>query len=132
LPQIYEELQSLIQKAEDDMRALPKAPSADPLAEVLQLVHNFMSDVRQHLEGTPEEDGLLQSIRPAQLKFQRAIRATVPNFVPYEKSSANSGQALPTPAFLANEENQSEISFAEVVNTKGVIYIDEVFDKAQT
>jgi len=114
------------------MRALPKAPSADPLAEVLQLVHNFMSDVRQHLEGTPEEDGLLQSIRPAQLKFQRAIRATVPNFVPYEKSSANSGQALPTPAFLANEENQSENPFAEVINTKGVIYIDEVFDKAQT
>jgi hypothetical protein len=132
LPEIYEELQSLIQKAEDEVRALPKAPSGDPLAEVLYLVGNFMSDLTQHLEGTPEEDGLLQSIRPAQLKFQRAIRATVPRFVPYAKSSANSGRDLPSPTFLANEETESENSFANVVDTKGIIHIDEVFEKAQT
>ena len=90
---------------------------------------NFLSDLSRHLDGTPEEDGLLQSIRPAQLKFQRAIRGTVPKFVPYEKSSAT--QSLPSPPFLANEESDSEDTLQIATNTEGVIHIDEVYDKAQ-
>ena len=131
MPQIYEELQGLIQKAEEDVRALPKAPSSDPVAEVLHMVGTFMGDLTQHLEGTPDEHGLLQSIRPAQLKFQRAIRATMPRFVPYAKSSASGDRDLPPPSFLANEESENEDFFADVVETR-VIHIDEVFNKAQT
>ena len=97
--------------------------------EVLHLVGDFLRDLSQHLEGTPEEDGLLQSIRPAQLKFKQAIRATVPKFVPYEKSSPT--RSLPSPTFLANEENESEDAFQITTDTEGVIHIDEVSHRAQ-
>ena len=41
-------------------------------------------------EGTPEADGLLQSIRPTQMRFRKAIRATAPAFRPYERRYAAS------------------------------------------
>jgi hypothetical protein len=129
LPEIFDELQDLIQKTEDDIRALPKPPSNDPFMEVLHLVGDFLNDVSRHLEGTTEEDGLLQSIRPAQLKFKQAIRATVPKFVPYKKSSET--RSLPSPTFLANEESESEDAFQITTDMEGVIHIDEVYDKAQ-
>ena len=129
LPEIFDELQDLILKTEDDIRALPKPPSNDPFMEVLHLIGDFLNDLSQHLEGTPDEDGLLQSIRPAQSKFKQSIRATVPKFVPYKKSSPT--RSLPSPPFLANEENENEDAFQITIETEGVIHIDEVYDKAQ-
>jgi hypothetical protein len=64
---------------------LPEAPSGDPFAEMLQLIDSFTREFVHQLEGTPQPHGLIQSIHPYQEKFRMAIRATAPEFKPWEK-----------------------------------------------
>lgn len=127
LPEIHEELQKLLRKTEDSIRQLPKPPSTDPFGEVLHLVGNFARDLSRHVEGTPEKDGLLQSIRSAQLRFRKAIRATAPRFRPYERKFADT-HTFPKADFLSNEENEDE---STLNNTADEIYLDEVYDRAR-
>ncbi|KII95434.1 hypothetical protein PLICRDRAFT_25913 [Plicaturopsis crispa FD-325 SS-3] len=129
LPEIQEELQKLLEKTKDSLRQLPKPPSPDPVGEILQKIGKFTRDLSRHLEGTPTEDGLLQSIRPAQLDFQRAIRNTAPEFRPYERKHAQS-RSLPKADFLSNEEEAREEE-QHVIKAVDPIYIDDVLSRAQ-
>jgi hypothetical protein len=132
LPEIHEELQKLLRKTEEKIHQLPKPPSSDPFGEVMRLIGDFTSSLSRHIEGTPNKDGLLQSIRPAQLIFQKTIRETVPEFLPYERRHA-ANRSLPAAEFLANEENsdEDETDDTENKNKKDTICIDEVFERAQ-
>lgn len=85
---------------------LPRAPSVNPQAEISSMLHNFVTDLERHLEGVPDEDGLLQAIRPAQERFRRNIRQTAPNFRPFEKAY-DGEQHLHRAAFLVQEEGQA-------------------------
>ena len=85
LPEIQDELEKSIIRARDLLDGLPKPPSDDPRGEISSLLHTFTSDLAQEIRGVPDEDGLLQVIRPAQEKFRRAIRMTAPDFRPFEK-----------------------------------------------
>lgn len=86
------------------------------------------------MEGTPEEDGLLQSIRPAEEAFQNAIRATTPDFRPYKKPET-------TPTCRGGCETSQVVSFSFLSNEEdpgappqddgAAIYIDEVMSRAQ-
>jgi hypothetical protein len=87
------------------MRKLPKAPSSDPVSEVLSVVGQFSSQLSRRLEGTPDVDGILQTIRPHQQAFKRAIRATAPRFIPWGKDDA---RELPVVDFLANEDEPQQ------------------------
>ena len=95
----------------------------------MSLIGEFTKHLSQHIEGTPNEGGLLQSIRPAQLRFQRAIRETAPEFLPYERRHA-ANRSLPAAEFLANEEDSDEDEM-DPTNEKDTIYVDEVFERAQ-
>jgi hypothetical protein len=81
----------------------------------------------------PDRGGLLQTISPTQLRFRKAIRATAPEFRPYERKYAAS-QSLPAVTFIANEEENDETDPTEPFESgeDNVIYIDEVFNRAQT
>ncbi|KAF9234014.1 P-loop containing nucleoside triphosphate hydrolase protein [Melanogaster broomeanus] len=116
LPQIQEELNNALQDTEAN----------DPVGDVLHVLSNFTRALSRRLEGTPDEDGLLQTIRPHEETFKRAIRATAPNFVPWEKSEPS--RDLPKAEFLANEEGYNE----PVSLTSQKIYIDEVLQRAQS
>jgi hypothetical protein len=96
------------------------------LGEILRLVADFTSDISGHVEGTPSPDGLMQSIRPAQLRFRRAIRDTAPEFRPYERRVAHN-RSLPAPEFLTNEQEDNDPDSLD----EDVICIDEVFKRAQ-
>jgi hypothetical protein len=100
-----------LQETEVELRALPRAPSGDPVGEVLHVLSSFTRDLSHRLEGTPEENGLLQTIRPHQQAFKRAIRQTAPNFVPWAETQR--GRELPKAQFLANEEGDDENPAAE-------------------
>jgi hypothetical protein len=119
-----------MQNTEDEIRKLPKPPSNDPFGEVLHLIGNFTRHLSRHLEGTPERDGLLQSIRPAQLQFQRVIRATAPNFRPFDRSFTPA-RTLPAPEFLAHETEHEQVEVKEGFDLGNPIHIDEVFKRAQ-
>ncbi|KAI0067582.1 hypothetical protein BV25DRAFT_835648 [Artomyces pyxidatus] len=126
LPEIEDELQREKERTERSLSTLPLAPSADPLAEMMNLITSFSNDVVRHVEGCPDEDGLMQSIRPHQTKFMRAIRSLAPDFRPHKSTDFTFGQApLPPMDFLLKEE------VAEKLST-GAVYIDDVMKKAQS
>lgn len=59
LPELQDELQKLIQKTEQGLRQLPKAPSQDALTEIIHLLADFARDLAVCLEGTPDANGFL-------------------------------------------------------------------------
>lgn len=103
LPVIQEELQKALRRTEEALAAMPKEPSADAFSEVMALLHTFATDVSIHIGGVPNEDGLLQSIRPHQMQFRMAIRSTAPQFVPLETRVARDFK-MTRPKFLDQEE----------------------------
>ncbi|KAG8220546.1 P-loop containing nucleoside triphosphate hydrolase protein [Butyriboletus roseoflavus] len=129
LPKIQEELANAIQETNTKLRSLPKAPSTDPIGEVLHALGNFVKDLDHHVVGTPEEDGLLQTIRPHQGAFKLAIRRTAPNFVPWEKTTS---KVLPRVEFLANEDGDNVDGDNDALGMEPQqIYVDEVLKRAQ-
>ncbi|KAH7883426.1 P-loop containing nucleoside triphosphate hydrolase protein [Phlebopus sp. FC_14] len=144
LPTFMEELTDALEETQKRLSALPKEPSNDPVGEVLHVVNEFTRDLEQHLEGTPDEHGLIQTIRPYQEAFKRTIRQTAPKFVPLEKKKA-ANKVLSPINFLANEEGDEDVarehdSDAEKLSSvslkggrkaSGKIYIDEVLERAQ-
>ncbi|PCH35504.1 hypothetical protein WOLCODRAFT_145834 [Wolfiporia cocos MD-104 SS10] len=131
LPELQDELQALLHKTEDGLRQLPKPPSSDAFAEILHLISEFCRDLTRHLEGTPDEAGLLQAIQPLKDKFRMTIRETAPDFRPYKKlPSRQSGtyedSAFSMPDFLSNEEQTSV-----ALDDSRAIYIDQVMDRAK-
>ncbi|KIJ63497.1 hypothetical protein HYDPIDRAFT_29303 [Hydnomerulius pinastri MD-312] len=144
LPEIQEELTNALQDTEAKWRALPKAPSNDAVGEVLHVLSLFARDLSRRLEGTPDEDGLIQSIRPHQQAFKRAIRETAPNFIPWESKGPH--KHLPKAEFLANEEEDdddirqdhdsdsgsSAPSSPRTFSSSPKIYIDQVLKRAQS
>ncbi|EMD32900.1 hypothetical protein CERSUDRAFT_76972 [Gelatoporia subvermispora B] len=133
LPEVQDELQQLLYDTNDSLRRLPKPPSADALAEILHLLGDFSRDMATHLEGTPDEDGLLQLIRPRQDQFRKAIKATAPDFRPFAKCRGVSeyGDATSEDGLVTLWDGS--ISDDEFIPQDGrnVIYADEVLARAQ-
>ncbi|KAF8551404.1 hypothetical protein OG21DRAFT_1478160 [Imleria badia] len=128
LPKIQEELMNAIQETETKLRALPRAPSNDPVGEVLHALRNFVRDLDRRVEGTPEKDGLLQTIRPHQEIFKISIRRTAPHFVPWENTTR---KELPEAAFLTHEDGDNVVVWEEFHFNRNEIHIDEVLHRAQ-
>ncbi|KAF9047682.1 P-loop containing nucleoside triphosphate hydrolase protein [Panaeolus papilionaceus] len=113
LPEIHQELERTMQDTQTRLSRLPREPASDPRSAICTLLHEFMSDLKRHIEGVPDDPdadehsglGLIQTIRPVQERFRRAIRDTAPNFRPFERRHAKErhlGKAL----FLRSEEGQ--------------------------
>ena len=124
----------MLQNTEDALCQLPEPPTKDPLARILRLLNDFIRELDAWVEGTPNPDGLLQSIRPHELTFKRAIRSTAPNFQPVMSPAADpESDASPyypndcAFAFLDNEEEQEFMD----LNDGRPIYIDQVMKRAE-
>lgn len=157
LPQIQEELEKSLAFTRNNLTQLPKQPSNDPRGEISALLHGFASDVSRHIEGLPistagpfanrakesPREGLIQDINAAQEKFLQQIRATAPNFRPFEKKDAEN-KHLHSAAFLrleegdgfgdemSDDENPSTViqTRKKMVASQPKIYIDEVLEVA--
>ncbi|KAI0705266.1 P-loop containing nucleoside triphosphate hydrolase protein [Cerioporus squamosus] len=129
LPSIQEELQKLLNTTDEKLTELPKPPSTDAVSEVLYHTSTFAKLLGKHVEGTPNADGLLQSIRPAFEKFRKVIKDSEPDFRPYERKVASTNPEIHqfvTPSFLSNEGP----TFTPADDRKA-IYIDDVMKRAQ-
>lgn len=132
LPEIQEELERGIIATRQALEKLPPPPSTDPINDIANLLHVFTSELGRHcIQGVPHHDGLLQAIRPAQLKFRKAIRETAPEFVPFEREKAGK-KVLPKLRFLENEEEDGEedTNLTDVDDEERMIYVDEVYERA--
>jgi hypothetical protein len=59
LPQIQIELETALQQTRASIQRLPKPPSDDAILEVTTLVHSFIRELDQMIEGVPHADGLI-------------------------------------------------------------------------
>jgi hypothetical protein len=131
LPQIQEELEKLLEDTEAKLRKLPRPPSSDSFGDILSHIHAFIRVLERHVEGIPHKDGLIQRIRPALENFRKVIRATAPNFRPYEAKFASRKTKFDSdPKFLENEEAIVESDGSDLSTSRDAIYIDEVMQQA--
>ncbi|KAF8143506.1 P-loop containing nucleoside triphosphate hydrolase protein, partial [Mycena galopus ATCC 62051] len=132
LPQIQIELETTIQKTRAGLQQLPKAPSSDPVGEVASLLHQFIGELNNIIEGIYHPEGLLQAIRPPQEQFRREIRHTAPDFRPFEEPAEflmDYVEPFPDPVFLLNEDGEGR---EEPHARKPVpIFIDAVMKRAE-
>ncbi|EEB89482.1 hypothetical protein MPER_12412 [Moniliophthora perniciosa FA553] len=136
LPEIQTELENTIQGVRALLRKLPKEPSKDPQTEISMMIHAFAAAVGRHVEGIPNELGLLQLIRPFQENFRKAIRNTAPKFQPFDQdtpSLVNGSGSVgpdPDPAFIKHEE-EAESQDNDIQPVFDTISIDEVMKRAR-
>ena len=85
LPELEGELQALLKETEAQIRLLPAAPSDDAQGEILLLASDFTRELAGYVEGTPDDNGIHQAIRPLNKVFTTEIRGTAQRFSPFPR-----------------------------------------------
>ncbi|KAH9032594.1 P-loop containing nucleoside triphosphate hydrolase protein [Lactarius pseudohatsudake] len=144
LPELQEELDRLLEQTQQDIDRLPKPPSSEPVSEVLKMINVFVQSIQRLVDGVPDEDGLLQTLREPRDEFKGAIRRTAPYFLPRENGLIDNSpclvqavQAVQSPRtaprvppfpFLSSEEMWEQ----ELCNASSPVFIDDVLKKANS
>jgi hypothetical protein len=124
------ELDRLFEQTVHDISRLPNPPSAEPMAELLKLIGQFVRSVEQVVAGTPDDNGLIQALRGPREEFKRKIRQTAPDFRPLEcPNNVHDTPVLPEPRFLSAEEQESEW---QPVDASGAIFVEDVMNRANS
>ncbi|KAI6010935.1 P-loop containing nucleoside triphosphate hydrolase protein [Pisolithus orientalis] len=139
LPEIQEELQEVILQVQSELGELPPEPSSNPVGEIHRVLNGFTKEVSECLKGTPDENGVVQTIRTHFENFKREIYSTAPSFMPWERKDAHRHPRLPVIKFLSNEENvgrgdesdDDEHGPLPATLCSIAIYIDEVMQSAK-
>ena len=100
LPELEIELQNLLKDTEALLGKLPKAPSDDAQGDIISLVSDFARELAQYVEGTPDENGIHQQIRPYNAAFLDTIRGTAQKFSPFVKPD---GRGFTHPNFFDSD-----------------------------
>ena len=124
LPELAGKLRNLLKETESQIQELPTAPSDDAQDEIILLVSDFARELASYVEGTPNDNGIHQAIRPLNKMFVSKIRSTGPKFSPFERQS---GKPYTLPKFLPLEEQEID----EAISHDDTIYVDEVMDMAE-
>lgn len=124
LPELAEELQNLLKETESQLQKLPLAPSDDAQGEVILLVSDFARELATYVEGTPDDDGIHQAIRPLNRSFLAEIRGTAPKLFPFEDGAR---EIYTHPTFLSSEvEPQINANDEDTITLRDV---EEMEDK---
>jgi hypothetical protein len=120
LPGLVDELQTLLKQTTSHLGKLPKPPPENPVTEIIELVSMFSRSLSTYVDGTPDEFGIHQIIRPLHMKFSNAIKNTAPDFRPYKTLQPMNYEP---PTFLDAEK-------AELGMDDSAIHVDEVMKLA--
>ena len=123
LPELEIELQNLLKDTEALLGKLPKAPSDDAQGDIISLVSDFARELAQYVEGTPDDNGIHQQIRPHNAAFLATIRGTAQRFFPFGRSD---NRGFMQPSLFDADESKIFISG----NSEDTICIDEVMRMA--
>ncbi|PPQ82662.1 hypothetical protein CVT24_004200 [Panaeolus cyanescens] len=107
VPEIRMEIDRIIRETKDEIASLPREPRNG--YTIFTLVKEFTNDLARHIRGVPDDPntdslGLIQSIRPGQENFRRAIRKTAPRFRPFGRCD-DGIKHLRKPLFFVQEES---------------------------
>jgi hypothetical protein len=92
-----EELQTMMQQTKERLQKLPVPVSKDPVMELMHLIGDFSGDLLRHAEGATAEGNQFELIGKAHETFRRRIRATAPDFRPFENNDACIPERAGTP-----------------------------------
>lgn len=84
------------------------------------LLSDFARKLAIYVEGTPDDNGIHQALRPLNEQFLAEIHRTTPRFSPFESGQAH----LYTHSKFLRSDEELKI----YTNKRDVIYVDEVVD----
>lgn len=84
MPELAIELENLLRETEAQIRKFPAAPDDDAQGEIIMLVSGFTRELASYVEGTPDDNGIHQAIRPLNRAFLAKIGDTAQKFSPFE------------------------------------------------
>jgi hypothetical protein len=136
LPELEEELEKLLERTTHDLSRLPSPPSSEPVGEMLRLIGSFARSVEYLVEGTPDDDGLIQALREPRKSFKKAIRLTAPDFRPLARPKRTENVRFVNkqpsitlaPIFLKDEEED----WQDQTSSSDAIYIEDVMRRANS
>ncbi len=135
LPELEEELERLLERTTHDLSRLPNPPSSEPVGEMLRLIGSFARSIEYLVEGTPDDDGLIQALREPRKSFKKAIRQTAPDFRPLARPRKSGKSVImiewpppPAPIFLKDEEED----WQDQTSSGDAIYIEDVMKRANS
>lgn len=102
---------------------------------MLRLIGSFARSIENLVEGTPDDDGLMQALRGPRKNFKKAIRQTAPDFRPLARpkriekmNSLKQPEIPPAPSFLKDEEED----WQDQTSSSDAIYIEDVMKRANS
>jgi hypothetical protein len=105
---------------------------------MLRLIGSFARSIEYLVEGTPDDNGLIQALREPRKSFKKAIRQTAPDFRPLARpkktekltlAMTNKQSAIPhAPIFLKDEEED----WQDQTSSSDAIYIEDVMKRANS
>jgi hypothetical protein len=100
------------------------------MEEMFRLIDLFVGSLQHLVDGTPEKDGLIQTLRKSQEGFKGDIRQTAPDFRPFERP--RNGSAIPLlqpPHFLSNEEPES---VSQPLDATRAMFVEDVMNTTKS
>ena len=94
LPDIRRDIDKQLDETDAELTKLPRPSSSDPVLEIIYKVSTFFEELKTWLDGTPDADGLVQTLRPTCEVFRKAIRATEPEFRPTDRRGSGMGTSM--------------------------------------
>ena len=125
IPILQSQLDKIYLEAQKNLETLPKPLSTDPFVGLVHMISYFVKDASDNVEGTFEEDGLVQKVAAAQNRLKRTLRLLTPDFRPY-KQSDELQNLPPMPVLDADGDDYGERSGGHQL----VLYADQVLEKA--
>ncbi|KAF8504672.1 P-loop containing nucleoside triphosphate hydrolase protein [Russula emetica] len=134
LPELEEELEKLLERTTHDLSRLPNPPSSEPVGEMLRLIGSFARSIEYLVEGTPDDDGLIQALREPRKSFKKAIRQTAPDFRPLARPKKTERSMLkqPTIPLAPNFLKDEEEDWQDQTSSSDAIYIEDVMKRANS
>ena len=117
----------MLKDVESQLSTLPPNPSDDAQGEVILLVSDFARELATYVEGTPDDNGIHQLIRPLNNEFLAEIWSTAQPFSPYKDEWVPKGRrvSFTHPQLVTSCTEQDIYS-----NDDGTIHVNEVMEMA--
>ena len=98
---------------------------------MLRLIGSFVRSIERLVDGSPDDNGLMQALRGPHSEFKKAIRRTAPDFRPLPRPLSAERLTIPPapPSFLVDEETDWP---DQLKGTNRALYVEDVMKRANS
>jgi hypothetical protein len=135
------EVEHKVQNTREGIANLPVEPSGDPVSTIWKMKAAFEKDVKQLVEGRPEDGaaGLLQTFRHSKEQFRDTIFRQAPEFKPFARPVVKQAEKQPK---LEHESVFASLEDVQIAQEEDLeppgerdpstfVYMDEVLKAAR-